>query len=580
MNVIKAGCFYWMRGERTRLFSHLLAALAVAGGLLGPADLAAQDDSSANKKAQVAKVQVENSAKAAPGDQTAAEAAEVETNAPDATEGQGAHIRIRDGNGVTRDALVVIGRNAELKKGETAEAVVVIGGSAKIDGKVLHGAVVIGGDLEVSGEIGEAAVAVMGNVRAAEGARINGEVVAVGGRAEIAEGVKVHGHTQEVDFGGVTQADWLRKWFSRALLQLRPLAPGVGWLWAGWGILLLVYLLIATAFSKPVDACIDELTRRPATTFVMGLLTQLLLPLVLVILVAIVVGIVVVPFVIAALVLGFLVGKVAILEWLGFKIGRSFGGGLVKPPTALLLGALVITLLYLVPVLGMLTFLVVSVWGLGTVVMAAFAGFRRELPRKPAPSAPPEWVSPVSPAGAVPTAAPGAAFERTQLDNAVPPSEPTSPNPGETIPPLTPHVAAAGAAVANLPDALAFPKASFWERLGAGFLDIVLVSILAGVVGGPPQGFLVALAYFAGMWAWKATTIGGIVLGIKVARVDAQEITFTIALVRALAAAFSAVVLFLGFLWILWDKDRQGWHDRIAGTVVVKLPKGTPLVCI
>ena len=80
-----------------------------------------------------------------------------------------------------------------------------------------------------------------------------------------------------------------------------------------------------------------------------------------------------------------------------------------------------------------------------------------------------------------------------------------------------------------------------------------------------PLGFLVALAYFAGMWA-KGTTIGGIVLGLKVVRVDGQPVTFVVALVRALAAAFSAVVLFLGFLWIAWD---IGWHDRIAGTVLV-----------
>ena len=50
--------------------------------------------------------------------------------------------------------------------------------------------------------------------------------------------------------------------------------------------------------------------------------------------------------------------------------------------------------------------------------------------------------------------------------------------------------------------------------------------------------------------------------------------------IRALAAAFSFVVLFLGFFWIIWDKDRQGWHDKIAGTVVVRLPRGTPLVCL
>jgi len=153
---------------------------------------------------------------------------------------------------------------------------------------------------------------------------------------------------------------------------------------------------------------------------------------------------------------------------------------------------------------------------------------------------------------------------------------------GEGLPPFVPQPvgAAAGAAVASLPDAWAFPKASFWERIGAAFLDVVLVCILGGVVGHAPVGFLVALAYFSGMWAWKATTIGGIVLGLKVARMDGQPLTFTVALVRALAAAFSFVVLFLGFVWIIWDKDRQGWPDKIAGTVVVKLPRGTPLICL
>ena len=45
-------------------------------------------------------------------------------------------------------------------------------------------------------------------------------------------------------------------------------------------------------------------------------------------------------------------------------------------------------------------------------------------------------------------------------------------------------------------------------------------------------------------------------------------------------AALSAVVFFLGFLWIAWDDEKQGWHDRIAGTAVVRLPRGTPLVCL
>jgi uncharacterized RDD family membrane protein YckC len=52
-----------------------------------------------------------------------------------------------------------------------------------------------------------------------------------------------------------------------------------------------------------------------------------------------------------------------------------------------------------------------------------------------------------------------------------------------------------------------------------------------------------------------------------------------VALVRGLGAAFSILVFFLGFLWIAWDRDKQGWHDKIAGTVVVRVPRGQSLVC-
>ena len=92
--------------------------------------------------------------------------------------------------------------------------------------------------------------------------------------------------------------------------------------------------------------------------------------------------------------------------------------------------------------------------------------------------------------------------------------------------------------------------------------------------------FLVALAYFAGMWTWKGTTIGGIVLGLKVVRMDGKPVTFAVGLVRALGGAFSMMVFFLGILWIAWDREKQGWHDKLAGTVVLKQPRGTPLLCL
>ncbi len=114
--------------------------------------------------------------------------------------------------------------------------------------------------------------------------------------------------------------------------------------------------------------------------------------------------------------------------------------------------------------------------------------------------------------------------------------------------------------------------------MGAGFLDWALLSVVIALVGG--FGILVAVAYFAGMWAWKGTTVGGIVLNLQVVREDGQPMGLVTALVRSAAALFSVLILFLGFFWIGWDSQKQGWHDKIAGTVVVRLPKAIALVCI
>ena len=109
---------------------------------------------------------------------------------------------------------------------------------------------------------------------------------------------------------------------------------------------------------------------------------------------------------------------------------------------------------------------------------------------------------------------------------------------------------------------------------------MILIGILSGIANVGPLFLVVAVAYFAGMWTWRGTTIGGIVLKLKVVRTDGQPITVVVAVVRGLAAAFSVVIFFLGFLWIAWDKDKQGWHDKIAGTAVIRLPHSTPLVVL
>src|SRR5581483_655426 len=167
--------------------------------------------------------------------------------------------------------LVVIGHDAEVPVGDSVEALVVIGGNGKVRGRVREAAVIIGGDLSIygGGSVGDAAVAVLGNITAHTGSRVHGDVVSVGGRVKVSPGANVH-NPQMVEFPDVT---WLRSWFIQCVLLMRPLSLKVTWVWFVAVIFVLLYLLIAALFPRPVRACVDELTERPATTFCLGLLT-------------------------------------------------------------------------------------------------------------------------------------------------------------------------------------------------------------------------------------------------------------------------------------------------------------------
>jgi len=125
-------------------------------------------------------------------------------------------------------------------------------------------------------------------------------------------------------------------------------------------------------------------------------------------------------------------------------------------------------------------------------------------------------------------------------------------------------------------DFVSMPRAGFWLRTCGTVLDVLLFVFVLIVTG--PKVLLFWLVYHVAMWAWKGTTIGGIVVGIKLVRLDGRAIDLGVALVRAAAGIFSVLVLGLGFFWAGWDRGKQSWHDKIAGTVMVKVPRGMPLL--
>ena len=180
----------------------------------------------------------------------------------------------------------------------------------------------------------------------------------------------------------------------------------------------------------------------------------------------------------------------------------------------------------------------------------------------------------------------------------VPPGATASP--GGTVPGPIPAAAAAagGAAVGGerpaaaaapgagspghfIDPALAatLPHAGFWIRMVALLLDLLLVGILMGMLHHSHDLELVVLAiYGALMWKLRGTTVGGLVFHLQVVRVDGRPINWETAIVRALSCFLSMVVVGLGFFWIAFDSGKQGWHDKIAGTAVVRVPRAMPLV--
>jgi uncharacterized RDD family membrane protein YckC len=123
--------------------------------------------------------------------------------------------------------------------------------------------------------------------------------------------------------------------------------------------------------------------------------------------------------------------------------------------------------------------------------------------------------------------------------------------------------------------------------MGGLLIDIVLVAIVSNIVCSflphflrpHVPGFLIVIAaYGAVLWKLKGTTIGGIICGLRVIRVDGRELDWATALVRALSCFISLFVVGLGFIWIAIDDEKLSWHDKIAGTTVVLVRGSQPLV--
>ncbi|WP_428605762.1 RDD family protein [Sedimenticola sp.] len=138
---------------------------------------------------------------------------------------------------------------------------------------------------------------------------------------------------------------------------------------------------------------------------------------------------------------------------------------------------------------------------------------------------------------------------------------------------------------------------SFLRRLAAMLYDSLLVFgllLLASMIVTLPIGILageaasqalsgnllfrlwlalVPPAFFLLFWLKGGQTLGMRSWRLRVVRTDGAPLRWTDAVIRLLSALLSWLPLGLGYLWILVDRDRLAWHDRLSGTRLVLLAK-------
>lgn len=132
--------------------------------------------------------------------------------------------------------------------------------------------------------------------------------------------------------------------------------------------------------------------------------------------------------------------------------------------------------------------------------------------------------------------------------------------------------------------------AGFWIRVIASIIDTILLAIVllvivfplysAGLITDNPEdldvvgiflNYVIPPILVIVFWRYKSATPGKLITHISI--VDAEtggKPSFGQFIIRYIAYYISATPLLLGFIWVGFDKRKQGWHDKIAKTVVIK----------
>lgn len=480
------------------------------------------------------------------------------------------------------DQVVGVFRSAHLRANETAEQVVAVFGDAIAEGRVRDQVVAVFGNVTVTQDVGEMVVCVFGDVTIGPGVDVGEMIVVIGGRLNLDPTATVGEQVVNIPLPGFSAFNhWLRdSAFEGRLYHYDRRST-----WILIGVLLLLNLVFGALFRRSLENGARALDRRPAMTLINGMLTAVLVPPLVFLLLITGVGILALPFLFAAVAFTTWIGVLGLFSYCGAQFGLHR-----QPLLALAVGHLLFAAIFSVPYLGLVVWSLTMLLGVGTALTALSEARRREARTNGAPSTPPTPPAPPPPpqrpatstAVATPPPAPASAFiagTEGETASAVPPEDSAPPPVSSESPPPVGAARSAPRVTTSLPLlAGTLPRAGFGPRLAATLLDLLVVFVAARFLNSEDLFPYLWLGYHVAFWTWRATTLGGAVLNIRIERLDGRPVDFGVALVRALASVLSLLAAGLGFLWVIWDPETQSWHDKVAGTTIARTPRGHSLI--
>ena len=428
--------------------------------------------------------------------------------------------------GGKHEGNLVTGQNFVLEKGEsTSGDLVLVRGHAKIDGTVNGDCVLVGSDADISGTINGDAVSVASKMQFSPGTVINGDFVSVVSTVSGSSHAHVNGERINLDVFPPDTLLGFDKWFSGTVLLLRPMSPESFTSWFGALFVLAFCLGVGALFPRLLADTGKVLQERAPASLLSGLAIVPAAALFCFLLLITVLGVFVIPFVVATLVVFSLIGNAAVFQAIGQRLAPKLKDQRHGSLVWIALGAVICWVIYCIPVIGFLAGSLVFLTGLGAFSLYV-----------------------VDRARATPSTRQAA------------PAKALADEPGkESSPVRRTSTLVAG----NMTD--------FWRRLGANLIDLVVLYSLLQFTGITRILVPAWVLYRFGMYVWRSATLGEIVLNLRVEKLDGGNLIndYGTAIVRALASLLSLLPLGLGFLWILFDPQRQTWHDKISGSVVV-----------